>query len=165
MRIKEIVKLSLLSALLIVQKLVFSFLPNISLTVFLIILFSKKLNMLENIIVLLIFTVVDNIIMGSFIMMPFIFIGWVFTPIIIKTLFKKANSPISLSFISILSCLFYVLIMFLFTVIVYKVDPLVYLANDIVFDLILISSSFLSVLWLYKPVEHIYTVLERKYYE
>ena len=162
MKTKELTKIAILSALLIVQKLVFSFLPNISLTVLLIILFSKKLNFIENLIILLIFSLIDNIIMGSIIMTPFIFIGWLFTPIIIKTIFNNVTKPLGLALISIISCLFYVFIMFIFAITIYKADPIAYLANDIIFDLILLSSSFLSILYLYKPLEYIYNILDNK---
>ena len=62
---KEIVVLALFAALLFVQEQVLTFLPNIQLTVFLLILYSKMLGMKKTLLIILIHVLLDNLVMGS----------------------------------------------------------------------------------------------------
>ncbi len=141
------------TAILFVQEQLLSFLPNIQLTVFLIVLFSKKLKFVKTSIIVIIHTVLDNLVIGSFNIMffPFMLIGWIIIPIIICTLFKKCESPIILALLGIIFSFVYCWIYTIPNVIVLDVKPIDYLTADFIFELILAASSFLSILWLYKP--------------
>ena len=64
-RIKDITIIAFFSAILFVQEQLFSFLPNVQLTVFLIVLYSKVFGFTKTAIIILIHTLLDNIVMGS----------------------------------------------------------------------------------------------------
>ena len=99
----DIALISLLSALLFIQEELLSFLPNIQFTVFLIVLFSKKLGLLRTTIIVIIHVILDNLYMSSFNIMytPWMLIGWLIIPITLCTIFKKVNSNIILAFLGV----------------------------------------------------------------
>ena len=93
-RIKQITIIAAFSAILFVQEEVLTFLPNVQLTVFLLILYSKVLGFKNTTIIVCIHTLLDNIVMGSLniIFFPFMLIGWLLIPIIVCSLLKKCNN-------------------------------------------------------------------------
>lgn len=151
--VKDICIIAVSTAIIFVLEQLLSFLPNIQLTVFLIVLFSKKLKFLKTIIIVIIHTILDNLVMGSFniIFFPFMLIGWSIIPIMLSTLFKKINSSLGLSLLGILFSFIYCFIMIIPNIIILKIEFLPYFIADIPFELLLALSSFLSILWLYKP--------------
>ena len=82
-RIKDITIIAFFSAILFVQEQLLTFLPNVQLTVFLIVLYSKVFGLSKTLIIILIHTILDNIIMSSFSLyyFPFMLIGWSLMPI------------------------------------------------------------------------------------
>lgn len=159
--IKDLTIIAACAAILFVQEQLLSFLPNIQLTVFLIVLFSKKLGFIKTSIIVIIHTVLDNLVMGSFNIMyfPFMLIGWLIIPIVISTVFKRCESPLILALLGILFSFIYSWIYIIPNVIILDVDPLAYLAADLIFEIILAASSFISILWLYKPCVRIFDIL------
>ena len=93
---KDITLIALLATLLFIQEQALSFIPNVQLTVFLLVLFSKKFGLLKTIIISSIHVILDNLVMGSFnlIFVPFMLLGWLIIPITLNTIFKKVNSNI-----------------------------------------------------------------------
>ena len=160
MTTKNLVLISVLSATIFALEQALIFLPNITLTVFLIILFSKCLDLKKSLLVILIYVLLDNLFMGTMnpIFLVFIFLGWSIIPITLHTIFKNINSSIALACLSLVYSLLYCLSFVIPTVLIYHIDPVVYLMNDVVFEIILMISSFVSVLWLYEPC---YKVLKR----
>ena len=75
-KIKEISLIGILAGILFVLEQALVFLPNIQLTVFLIILFSKKLGFKRSIIIIILYVLLDNLVIGSFniIFTPFIYL-------------------------------------------------------------------------------------------
>ena len=102
-KIKEICIIGMFAGFMFVLEQALMFLPNIQLTVFLIILFSKKLGLKKTLIIVTIHVLLDNLVMASFniIFTPFMFIGWAIIPITLNTIFKKVSSPIFLALLSI----------------------------------------------------------------
>ena len=76
--IKDMVIIAVCTAILFVQEELLSFLPNIQFTVFLIVLYSKKLGFFKTSFIVIIHTILDNLFMGSFniIYFPFMLLGW-----------------------------------------------------------------------------------------
>ena len=93
--VRDIALIAILSTILFVQEQVLTFLPNIRLTVFLLVLYSKKLGFIRTTIIVIIHVLLDNLFMGSMnlVYTPAMFVGWMLIPIIICTLFKKTESP------------------------------------------------------------------------
>lgn len=155
--IKDMVIIALLSALLFVLELALQVLPNIQLTVLLIVLFSKKLGLIRTSIIVLIHTLLDSFVNGfSIIYFPVMLIGWLIIPITLTTIFKKVEEPIYLALLGVLYSFLYSWIFAITSVIVANVNFFDYLLADILFELLLASSSFLSILWLYKPLSLFY---------
>ena len=150
---KEIVLIGLLTAILYTQEQLLTFLPNVQLTVFFIILYSKVLGLNKTILIIFIHVLLDNFFMGSFnlIYVPFMFIGWSLIPILLNSIFSKVNDSTHLACLSILFSLLYSWIYIIPNSIYYNLDPFVYFISDIPFEIILCISSFITTLWLYEP--------------
>ena len=95
-KIKEISLIGILAGILFVLEQALVFLPNIQLTVFLIILYSKKLGFKRSIIIIILYVLLDNLVIGSFniIFTPFMFIGWAIIPLTLCTVFKRIENNI-----------------------------------------------------------------------
>lgn len=155
---RDIVLIAFLAILLFVQEEVLTFLPNIQLTVFLLVLYSKKLGMKRTSFIILIHVLFDNLLMGSFNLyyVPFMFLGWLLIPTLLQTLFKRMNDSFSLAMLGILFSFLYSWIYLIPGIFLYQIDPVVYLMSDILLELLLAISSFLSILWLYDPCANIF---------
>ena len=92
--IKDIVLTSILVAILFVQEQILSFLPNIQLTILLIVLFTKTVGFKKTAVIVIIHTLLDSIFMGSFSIMYFIpmLLGWLTIPVLLKTVFVKETA-------------------------------------------------------------------------
>ena len=150
---KEIVLIGIFSALLFTQEQLLASLPNIQLTIFLILLYSKCFGYKNTLIIILIHTLLDNFYMGSFnlVFFPFMLIGWSLIPIGLHTIFKKVENSTHLACLSILFSLLYSWIYIIPNSIYYNLDPFVYFISDIPFEILLCISSFITTLWLYEP--------------
>ena len=93
MLIKDIAIIGILTSILFVQEQLLSILPNIQLTVFLLFVYAKSLKLSHSLIIIFIHVILDNLLMGSFnfVYLPFMMIGWMAIPLLLKTLFKKVN--------------------------------------------------------------------------
>ena len=152
-RVKDITIIAFFSAILFIQEQLLSFLPNVQLTVFLIVLYSKVFKLWRTLIIIFIHTLLDNILMSSLSIyyFPFMLLGWSVIPIIINLLFKNNDNPIVLALIgmgcSFIYCWMFIIPQALFT----QVDILAYFVADLLFEIILAVTSFVTILWLYKP--------------
>ena len=152
-KIKDITVIAFFSAILFAQEQLLNFLPNIQLTVFLIVLYSKVFKLWKTLIIILIHVILDNIFMSSFSIyyFPFMLIGWSIIPIVLNIFFKNNDNPITLAFVGV-GCSFIYCFMFAIPqVLIIKVDLIAYLAADLFFEIILALTSFITILWLYKP--------------
>lgn len=155
---KNLVLIALLTSILFLQEQLLSFLPNVQLTVFLFVLYSKKLGFATTSMIGLIYVLLDVITMGSssFLFMPFMLIGWLIIPLLLNTVFKKVESYIILSLLGILFAFIYSFINIIPGMIMFDLDFITYLKGDIVYELILASSSFITILLLYKPCSKVF---------
>ena len=151
--VKDITLISIMAVILFLQKQVLSLIPNFQLTVLLLVLYSKKVGTLKTIIICFIYALIDNMVMGTFNVLytPFLFIGWIFIPIFLNTIFKKVESSIALAFLGVLFSFIYCWLFLIPNCIVLQMDFITYLLSDIVWEILMASSSFLSILLLYKP--------------
>lgn len=156
-KIKDITIIAFFAAILFVQEQLLTFLPNIQLTVFLLVLYSKVFGFTKTIIICLIHVILDNIIMSSFSLYytPFMFIGWSLIPIIICFLCKKTENPFILACVGVVCSFLYCWTFVIPNAIFTEVHILVYLANDLTFEIVLACISFLTIFWLYKPCSNL----------
>lgn len=156
-KVKDITIIAVFAALLFSLEQALTFLPNIQLTVFLIVLFSKKLGFTKTTLIILIHVILDNLIMGSFniLYFPFMLLGWLVIPLTLTTIFKKASSSIALAFLGILYSFIYSWMFIIPQVLILNIDVVAYLIGDFWWEVVLALSSFLSILWLYTPCSNL----------
>ena len=163
-KVIDIALIPIFAAILFAQEQILSFLPNIQLTVFLLILFAKKLGFIKTSIIIIIHVLLDNLFMGSFniICVPFMAIGWLIIPLTITTIMKKVENPLLLAIASIFFALIYSWIFIIPNIIILNVNFWDYLMADFIFEIILAISSFISTLWLYKPCSKVINMVLNK---
>ena len=153
--VKDITIASILAAILFVQEQILFFLPNITFTMLLIVLYSKKLGCIKTIFINLVYVLLDNIFGGAFnlLFVVFMFIGWSITPILLNTVFKKVNNNILLAVIGVLCSFIYSWILIIPGCITFNTDFISYLKMDITWEVVMATSSFLTILFIYKPLD------------
>ena len=152
-KVKDITIIAVFAAILFIQEQALSFLPNIQLTVFLLVLYSKVFKLWKVLVMIFIHVLLDNLFMGSFNIyyFPFMFLGWVVIPIIINTLFKNNENPIILAFIGLGCSFVYCWMLAIPQVLFTETNMFAYLTADISFEVLLAISSFITILWLFNP--------------
>lgn len=170
--IKDIVIIAVCISIVFVQEQLLSFLPNIQLTILLLILYSKKLGLIKTIIIVIIHSFLDCLVTGSLNLyyFPFMLMGWLLIPVIINLFFRKTESVITLSIMGIVFALLYSWAYIIPNVLIpnesiSNVGLINYLAADITFEIILASSSFLSILWLYNPCSKVFDKILKDVYK
>jgi len=158
--IKDIALLPMLAVVLFVQEQLLMVLPNIQLTVLLLVLYSKKIGTLKTLFIIFIYVLLDNLFMGNLIYMPFMIIGWSLIPCLTNTLFNKINSNIGLAFLGILYAFLYSWIFLIPSCLIFEIDFKVYLVMDLLWEIMLAMSSFVSILLLYTPLSQVFDKLK-----
>lgn len=155
---KDLVLISLLSSILILQEQLLSFIPNVQLTFFLIVLYSKKLGIVKSSLIILIYVIIDNLLGGSLslLFMPFMLMGLLLIPLSLNTIFKKVNSNLSLAILGILYSFIYSFINIIPGCIMFNLTFKEYLINDLYWEIILAINSFLTILLLYDACSKIF---------
>ena len=150
--------IAMFAAILFIQEEALTFIPNVQLTVFLLVLYSKRLGFIKTVIIIVIHVFLDNLVMSSFSLVwtPAMFIGWLLIPIVICTIFRKVENFIVLAIAGAILSFTYCWCFVVPNYIVMHIKPLKYLASDILFELILATSSFVSILFLYIPCKQIF---------
>ncbi len=162
--IRDITIIPILAVILFVQEQLFSLLPNIQLTVLLIFVYSKTQGLFKTILIVIIHVILDNLYMGSlnFLYTPAMLVGWMIIPICMCTIFKKIENIYIIAGLGVIFSLFYCWVFIIPQYIMYKIDIIAYLTADIIFELIMCGSSFISIIWLYKPLNNILYNLENQ---
>src|SRR5690554_2598343 len=95
--VKEITITAILSVILFIQEQALMLLPNIQLTILLIIVYARAIGIKRTIIIVIIHTMLDSLLWGFDIryFLPML-VGWLIIPITLGTLFKKVSNPIML---------------------------------------------------------------------
>jgi len=138
------------------------FLPNVQVTVLLIVVYSKVFNLKKSILIVTIYTILDNLLFLNIYYLPFMLVGWLVIPVSLNTVFKKVNNVYILATLSIFYVLFYSLMYVVADVIILKIGFLERMLSDSIFVMIFIVSSFVSILWLYEPLKKLILKLEEK---
>ena len=157
-KIKDITLCAICTSILVVQEQILAFLPNIQLTLFLMVVFSKKLGLIRTIIIITCYTLIDGLVGGPFniIYITFMLIGWLIIPILLCTIFKKVQSPLYLALLGVMFAFTYSWMNIIPNLILTSATIISYLIADYPFELLLAASSFLSILWLYTPIERVF---------
>lgn len=167
--IKDITIVAVFTAVLFVQEQLLSFLPNIQLTIFLLVLYSKIFGFTRTSVIIIFHVLLDNLLVGSFniIFTPFMLMGWMLIPLVLCTVMKKVENIFILSFMGIVFAFLYSWIFLIPNILVYDISVGAYLATDILWEIVLAGCSFLTILWLYHPCSKLLLKLNgnRSYYK
>ena len=163
MTLKRITRLVALASILFVQEELLTFIPNVQLTFFLVVLYATTIPILDSTLIVLIHVLLDNLFMSSFNLYCMVpqFLGLIIT-LFLARLFKNKNE-IVLSFVGVLGSIIYCWLYVLVNIWFLDVKFYDYLIADIPFEIILAVSTFLSILFLYKPLYKLMNNLNGKY--
>ncbi len=157
---RELAMLAMLTAILFVQETLLSFIPNIQLSVLLIMVYAATLGIGKATLVMTVHVLLDNIIWGS--LNPLtacpMWLGW-FILILIGFALRKFPLPVIVAG-SALGSLLYCWSFALFNYLFMNINIVAYLIADIVFETLMCSCSVITVMFLYRPAEK----LINKYY-
>jgi len=151
--IKDITLIAVMTTILFVQEQLLTNLPGIQLTVFLIVLYSKKFGLVKSAIIIILHVLLDNLYMSSFSLMytPTMLFGWLIVPLTLCTFLKRIESPILLAFLGVLYSFIYCWLYAIPNYLIMHIDPIAYIASDIIFEIIFATCSFLTILCLFNP--------------
>ena len=160
---KDLVLIALLTSILFLQEQLLSFIPNVQLTFFLIVLYSKKLGIVKSSLIILIYVIIDNLLSGSFslLFIPFMLIGLLLIPLSLNTIFKKVNSNLYLAILGIMYSFIFSFINIIPGCIMFNLTFKEYLINDLYWEIILAINSFLTILLLYNACSKIFDIYLR----
>lgn len=152
-KIMDIVIIAMFTSIVFVLEQLLTVLPNIQLTVFLFILYTKVLGFKKTLIIVIIHTLLDNLYMGT--LLPYtaipMFIAWALIPTLL-TIFKRFDSVYFLAGFAFIFGFVYGFIMMVGAIMQFQIKIIPYLISDIPFELLMAVSGALSVLILYKPL-------------
>ncbi len=155
METRKILMIALSIAIIFTQEQLLIFLPNIQLTVVLIILFVSVFTFKESIIMITSYVFLDNLYMGGFnvfYMVPMM-LAWYLIPISYHTILHKTKNELKLALFAMVFGFVYGWAFIPFNMIQTGIPNFIpYLIADLPFELIMATTGFLTVLWLYKPL-------------
>jgi energy-coupling factor transport system substrate-specific component len=168
-QIKDLTLIALLSAILFVQQLALSMLPNIQFTTLLIVLYTKVLGFKKTTLIIFIHVIISNFFSpyGTVnpMFLPSMFIAWMLIPISLNTIFKKVDSAFTLAFIGFVFGFIYGWTFIPISVYILDAPLKAYFLMDLPFEIIMAISNFLTILWLYDPLKKVLEHQKEKYYQ
>lgn len=152
MTVKRLCILVALTTILFVQEELLTFIPNVQLTFLLVVVFGATIGLRDGTIVILVHVLLDNLFMGTFNLycMTPQFLG-LFITLLLSWLCKNKNEIIQ-SIMGTLGALIYCWLYVLVNIWFLKAPFMEYFIADIPFEIILVVSTVVSILFLYKPL-------------
>lgn len=156
--IKDLTLIAAFTTILFVQEQLLSFIPNVQLTVFLLVIYSKKLGLIKTSIITIIHVLLDCLFLGGInvYFTPAMMIGWLIIPFTLCTIFKKVNSNKVLAILGVIYSFIYSWLYIIPNVILFEIDWVAYFIADILWEVALAVSSFVSILLLYNPISKLF---------
>lgn len=155
--VKKITLCSMYAVILFLQEQVLSFIPNVQFSFLIVITIGAVIGLKWGSLVVLIHVIADNLIWGSVVPHVIIpmFIGWEIT-LLVGYLTRNAKQYLVIG-CGILASLIYCWLFIPFNIIFLKVSFWPYFIADIPFEIILVISTVLTLLWLYVPLKKLLT--------
>ncbi|MCV2232903.1 hypothetical protein [Paracholeplasma manati] len=153
-RIFDLVVMAIFTAIIFVVEQALSFIPNVQLTVFLFVLYTRLIGSKKTLFIVVVHTLLDNIYMGTLIwhlVIPMM-MAWSLIPILLGTVFKKVQGVIGLSIFAFGFGFIYGMMFIPFQAYVWGYDMWLYFMYDLPFEFAMGISGALSVAVLYQPV-------------
>lgn len=166
--IKDTVLIALCAAILFVQQLALSFIPNVQFSTLLIVLFAKTLGFKRTTLIIIVHVIVYNILspLGPVLIthVPFMIAAWLLIPISLQTIFKKMDSSLALAIFGLIFGFVYGWMLIPPAVFISGVSFKAYLIMDIPFEIIMGISNFLTIYWLYEPLKKVFFEQLQRFY-
>ncbi|MCF7923855.1 MAG: hypothetical protein K9L64_01965 [Candidatus Izimaplasma sp.] len=165
-KIKEITLLAISTAILIIQEFAFSFIPNIQLTTFLIMVYVRVFGLKKTLTIVIIHVIIDNLLFGSIGMLNIVIpmmIAWILIAIIFYFVQKKTNNILVFAIFAYLFGHLYGMIFVPFQAFILQIDILTYLLIDILWQIVMGIGNLLAVLWLFHPLSNVLNDLYSQY--
>ncbi|MCF7932292.1 MAG: hypothetical protein K9K93_03905 [Acholeplasmataceae bacterium] len=157
--IKDTVLLAMCAAVLFVQQLALSFLPNIQFSVLLVVLYTRLFGFRKTTLIIIVHTIVVNLFspFGPVIpvFLPAMFIAWMLVPVLLSTVLRKVVSPYGLAFFGLIYGMIYGWVFVPFAVFLTQAPFEAYVGMDIPFQILMGISNFVTILWLYEPLHKV----------
>ena len=159
METKRLLMVALSIAIIFTQEQLLVFIPNVQLTVLLIILFVSVFSFKESIMMITAYVFLDSLYMGGFnvfYMVPMLF-AWYLIPISYHTILRRTTNEIKLALFAFVFGFVYGWMFIPFNMIQTGVSFLPYLIADLFFEVIMAATGLFTVLWIYKPLYKVLT--------
>ncbi|HAX03622.1 MAG: hypothetical protein A2Y45_09115 [Tenericutes bacterium GWC2_34_14] len=157
--IKDVALIAICSAILFVQQLALSVLPNIQFSTLLVVLYAKVLGFRRTSLIITIHVITYNVLspFGSVIptYLPFMYAAWMLIPIFLSTVFKKVDSAFGLAVIGFFFGFVYGWMFIPAAVFLTDAPFLAYLVMDIPFEIMMALSNFITIYWLFEPLKKV----------
>lgn len=164
--IKDLVLIPSLTAVLFVQQMAFSFIPNVQLTTLLILLYTKVLGFKRTSIIIILHVFTFNLLspFGPSLIyeIPFILFAWLLFSALAKIVIDR---PVFLAIFGFIYGFIYSWIMIIPAVFITKNPFIPYLISDLPFEFILALSNFLTIIWLYERLNKVLKNLLENFYQ
>jgi hypothetical protein len=146
--------MAIFTAIIFVVEQALSFIPNVQLTVFLFVLYTRLIGSKKTFFIVVVHTLLDNIYMGTLIwhlVIPMM-MAWSLIPILLGTVFKKVQGVVGLTIFAFGFGFIYGIMFIPFQAYVWGYDMWLYFIYDLPFEFAMGISGALSVAILYQPV-------------
>jgi hypothetical protein len=146
MTVRRMIIIATMITIVVALEQLMAMLPNIQLTIVLLMVFISVLNLPESLILVLVYTILDNFIGGiSIYFIPMLF-AWSIYALVVYYL--KRNHQRLIIFGALFPIIFSVLLGVPY-IIIHQLDPIGYFIADIPFTVIFIVNNLLTIAWLY----------------
>ncbi len=153
-KVIDLAVIAILTVIVFTVEQALSFIPNVQLTVVLLIIYTKVVGFKKTIIIVLLHTVIDNLYNGSinpFIVMPML-IGWSLIPILLSTIFRKFDSPVWMMLFAFIFGFVYGWMFIPFASYQFGINAWAYFLSDLPFEAVMGVSGAISVGLFYTPI-------------
>jgi len=159
--IKDTALIAICAAVLFVQQLALSVLPNIQFSTLLIVLYAKVLGFRRTTLIITIHIIAYNLLspFGSVLPthIPFMYVAWMLIPISLSTFLKKVNSSLGLALIGFFFGFVYGWMFIPPAVFITNAPFWAYLVMDLPFEMVMAVSNFITIYWLFEPLKKVLT--------
>lgn len=162
MSTNRIITIALAISITFVQEQLLLFIPNVQFTILLIILFTRYFTFRESTIYIMVYVLLDNMYMGSLNLLytPPMFVGWMLIPVAQKLFLHKMKTEFSLALFAFVFGFVYSWIFIPVRMLEMGISQFwPYFLLDIPFEVILASTGFLTVIFLFKPLNNVLSQL------
>ena len=141
-----------------VQEQMLLLLPNIQLTIVLMFVFVSVFTWKESVMYILVYVILDNLYLGGFSLfnlIPMLF-AWNLIPFVYNVILKRTTNEHTLAWVALAFGFVYSWSFIPGAIIMYGFGDVwqLYIVSDLIFEVVLGLTGFVTVLWLYKPLLH-----------